>query len=82
MKNKETNKKSNFQTKAIKNSFSGNKLNKICECITYNKLFNQTKLGKVLNDLFPNEMFNSTKFINVQVLLSYLLNSLPSVSRM
>lgn len=81
MKHKNIKKQSIFQTKAIKNAFTGNKLTKYAGLSPIMSYITKLELGKELNDLFPTTMTGAAKFTNVQVLLSYVLSSLAGVNR-
>lgn len=79
---KNTNKKSKFKSKNVKNSFNGHRITKYAGLSPIMEFINHIKLGQHLNELFPTIMHNSTKFRNVHILLSVLLASLSGVNRL
>ena len=81
LKHKYTIKKSKFQTKCIKFSFTGTKITKYAGLTPIMKYLQKIDLGNKLNELFPTSMYNSTKFTVVQILMSLVLGSLSGVNR-
>jgi len=79
--NKFRNKRSKFQTKFVKNSFTGDRLTKYAGLNPIMKYLNKMKLGEQLNNKFPTIIYNSTKFSIVQIMMSIILGSLSGVSR-
>ena len=55
-------KKSKFQTKYIKFSFTGTKITKYAGLTPIMKYLQKIDLGNKLNELFPTSMYGSTKF--------------------
>ena len=74
-------KKSKFQTKNIKFSFTGTKITKYAGLTPIMKYLQKIDLGNKLNELFPTSMYGSTKFTIVQILMSLVLGSLSGVNR-
>jgi len=81
LKHKNVIKKSKFQTKYIKLSFTGTKLTKYAGLTPIMQYLSKIKLGKKLNDNFTTTMYNSTKFSIVQILMSVILGSLSGINR-
>ena len=79
--NNKSHKKSQFKSKAVKHSFTGNKLTNYAGLSPIMKYINKLKLGLTLNNLFPTMMHNATKFTNVQILLSVVLASFAGINR-
>jgi hypothetical protein len=75
-------KKSQFQSKDVKHSFTGNKLTRHAGLSPIMKYINKLKLGLSLNNLFPTLMHNATKFTTVQILLSVVLASFAGINRL
>jgi hypothetical protein len=75
-------KKSQFQSKDVKHSFTGNKLTNYAGLSPIMKYINKLKLGLSLNNLFPTLMHNATKFTHVQILLSVVLASFAGINRL
>lgn len=75
-------KKSQFKSKHVIHSFTGNKLTNYAGLSPIMKYINRLKLGQSLNKLFPTIMYNATKFSNAQVLLSVVLASLAGINRL
>lgn len=78
---KNTKKKSNFKTKTVNHSFTGNNITKYAGFSPIMKYLNRQHLGKQVNEMFPTEIFNATKFTIVQVFLTVILSSLAGVNR-
>lgn len=80
--NNQSHKKSQFQSKDVKHSFTGNQLTQYAGLSPIMKYINKLKLGLSLNHLFPTIMHNATKFTTVQILLSVVLASLAGINRL
>ena len=80
--NNKNHKKSQFKSKDVKHSFTGNKLTSYAGLSPIMKYINKLKLGFSFNNLFPTIMHNATKFTNVQILLSVVLASLAGINRL
>jgi hypothetical protein len=80
--NNKNHKKSQFKSKNVKHSFTGNKLTNYAGLSPIMKYINKLKLGLSLNNLFPTIMHNATKFTNVQILLSVVMASFAGINRM
>jgi hypothetical protein len=80
--NNKSHKKSQFKSKDVKHSFTGNKLTNYAGLSPIMKYINKLKLGLSLNNLFPTIMHNATKFTNVQILLSVVMASFAGINRL
>ncbi|MDZ7400387.1 MAG: IS1380 family transposase [candidate division KSB1 bacterium] len=80
--NNQSHKKSQFQSKEVKHSFTGNQLTPSAVLSPIMKYINKLKLGLSLNHLFPTLMHNATKFTTVQILLSVVLASFAGINRL
>ena len=80
--NNKNHKKSQFKSKDVKHSFTGNKLTSHAGLSPIMTYINKLKLGLSLNNIFPTLMHNATKFTNVQILLSVVLASLAGINRL
>ena len=80
--NNKSHKKSQFQSKNVRHSFTGNKLTNYAGLSPIMKYINKLKLGLNLNNLFPTIMHNATKFTNVQILLSVVMASFAGINRL
>jgi len=80
--NKKSHKKSQFKSKNVKHSFTGNKLTNYAGLSPIMNYINKLKLGLTLNNLFPTIMHNTTKFTHVQILLSVVLASFAGINRL
>ena len=80
--NNNSHKKSQFQSKAVKHSFTGNKLTNYAGLSPMMKYINKLQLGLSLNNLFPTLLHNATKFSHVQILLSVVLASFAGINRL
>jgi len=78
---KNTTKKSEFQTKNVKTSFTGTNITKFAGLSPIMKFFGKLRIGKQLNQLFPTTIHNATKFTNVQIILSVILASMSGINR-
>lgn len=74
-------KKSKFQTKNVKTSFTGGNITKYAGLSPIMKYLNKQKLGKQLNKLFPTSKHNATKFSIVQIIMTVILASLSGINR-
>jgi len=75
-------KKSQFQSKDVNHSFTGNQLTHYAGLSPIMKYINKLKLGLQLNNLLPTMMHNATKFTNIQILLSVVLASFAGINRL
>ena len=80
--NNKNKKKSQFKSKNVKHSFTGNKLTNYAGLSPIMKYINKLKLGLSLNNIFPTIMHNTTKFTHVQILLSVVLASFAGINRL
>ena len=79
---KNTNKKSQFKTKNITNSFTGTQLTRFAGLSPVMKYLNKMELAQQLEGLFPTIIYNSTKFTRVQIMLAVVLASFVGINRL
>jgi len=79
---KNTNKKSKFKAKKIKNSFTGSRLTRFAGLSPVMKYLNKLGLAQQLEELFPTDIYNSTKFTKVQIMLAVVLASFVGINRL